>query len=187
MRTGFDLALRQRELEVCRNLQKCGERVSPQVAAAMAYAVVRLGETVCLQDLAAAAGISRFALCRAFHAASRRSPMRWLWTLRVLLAHEIFLRSPSLSVMSVALLVGFSDAGHFCRRFRATFGQPPSRAICRGQGWANNVPSLLITGSASAEVDLVKLALAALRAETPRDVRPGLSQKGDRRHMSLIN
>lgn len=59
------------------------------------------------------------------------SPMRWLWEERLQRARELLrdARQAGRSITEIAFELGFSDAAHFSRSFRARFGVTPS--ACR--------------------------------------------------------
>lgn len=52
---------------------------------------------------------------------------RWMWNERLNASYRLLSKGGYRSITDVALLVGFSDACHFSRRFKARFGFPPSR------------------------------------------------------------
>lgn len=83
-------------------------------------------QPVGLDEIAAAAGYSRYHLVRAFAAAYGETPGRYLSRRRVERAREL-LRSVNLSVTEVCHLVGFSSLGSFSARFAELCGVPPSR------------------------------------------------------------
>lgn len=82
-------------------------------------------EPLDLDDLAAAAGYSRYHLVRAFRAAYGETPGRYLTRRRVERAQEL-LRSVNLSVTEVCHLVGFTSLGSFSSLFTELVGTSPS-------------------------------------------------------------
>lgn len=89
-----------------------------------------VGDVVSLGELADAAGMTRFQLLRAAHAAWGETPMRRLTRLRMERACEL-LASPRLSITEVALECGYGNSAHFATAFRRHMGATPS--AYRGQ------------------------------------------------------
>ena len=83
-------------------------------------------EPLDLDDLAAAAGYSRFHFARAFRAAYGETPVRYLTRRRIERAAEL-LRWVNLSVTEVCHLVGFSSLGSFSSAFTDFVGTSPAR------------------------------------------------------------
>ncbi|HYE04152.1 MAG TPA: AraC family transcriptional regulator [Planctomycetota bacterium] len=90
-----------------------------------AYAIARLGEPLTLDDLAAAAALSRYHFARRFRVATRQSPMRWLSELRLDSGRHL-LATTDLTVEAIGRRVGFPDRFHFSRAMRRRSGRPPS-------------------------------------------------------------
>jgi transcriptional regulator GlxA family with amidase domain len=90
------------------------------------YVAENFAEEITLDDMAAAAGLSRFSLCRWFQRRFGVSPVRWLWMFRALLAHELISLEPRWSLTDIAFATGFTSSAHFSRFFRQVFGMPPS-------------------------------------------------------------
>lgn len=86
----------------------------------------RLGENIRLDDLAAAAGMSRFHFVRAFKGAVGVSPYRWLTGLRISKAKELLARS-QIPILEVAARLGFESQSHFGQVFLAQAGKTPSQ------------------------------------------------------------
>lgn len=85
----------------------------------------RLAEPVTLDELAALAGLSRFHFCTAFHRSMGVPPHAWLRALRMREARQLLLHS-RLSVLEVALSVGYDSPSAFAKAFRATEGMSPA-------------------------------------------------------------
>ena len=83
-------------------------------------------EPLDLDDIAAAAGYSRYYFIRAFRAAYGETPGRYLTRRRVERAQEL-LRSVDLNVTEVCHLVGFSSLGSFSSLFTELVGTSPSQ------------------------------------------------------------
>ncbi len=95
------------------------------VAAAMAFARVRLAEPLGLADLARAAHVSERTLTRRFAAATGTSPARWLLDQRVAAALPL-LEATDHPVEHVGALVGLPSPAAFRRHFTRAMGVPPS-------------------------------------------------------------
>ena len=92
-------------------------------------------EPLDLDAMAAEAGYSRFHFTRSFREAFGRTPREYLSWRRVERAREL-LRTASLSVTEVCMLVGFSSVGTFSARFKRVVGLSPrdlrERAVASG-------------------------------------------------------
>jgi AraC family transcriptional regulator len=82
-------------------------------------------EEFSLDRLAAQAGLSKFHFQRLFKAATGVSPSRYQINLRMEEARRL-LRETKMSVIDVALEVGYTDPSHFARLFRRETGLSPS-------------------------------------------------------------
>jgi transcriptional regulator GlxA family with amidase domain len=76
-------------------------------------------------DMAAYTGLSASHFSRAFRATLKMSPHAYLMTRRLTRAQQL-LTSSNVSLAEIALMTGFADQSHLCRRFRETIGVPPS-------------------------------------------------------------
>ncbi|MEO3414409.1 GlxA family transcriptional regulator [Roseovarius sp. CAU 1744] len=84
-----------------------------------------VAETVDLDELARAAGVSPRQLNRLFREKLGRSTMGYYRELRLDKAQSLLRNSP-LSLTEIALATGFANSSHFSRAFTQHFGQPPS-------------------------------------------------------------
>ncbi len=100
------------------------ESESDMVRRVRRFIQARLAEPLALDDLAAAAGLSRYHFARAFKQAAGETPMRMLRRLRVEAARSMILRTP-LPLKAVAREVGLADEYHLSRVFRQIAGHPP--------------------------------------------------------------
>lgn len=99
----------------------------------MLQALVRARDTIdrdyaaplVLDDLARAAGYSKYHFARAFAAAYGETPRAFLTRRRVERAKDL-LRAANLTVTEVCALVGFDSLGSFSSRFKALVGVSPS-------------------------------------------------------------
>ena len=92
---------------------------------AIHFAMENIAETISLMDLACVAKMSRFCFCRRFHLSYGKTPMRWFWEIRTILAMEMIVSYPSRSLTDVAFACGFGSSAHFSRAFRTQFGLSP--------------------------------------------------------------
>ena len=99
--------------------------VPPAAVAARELIERRYREDLSLDGVAAATGLSRTHLCRAFKAAWGTTPMRYVRRLRLEHAAEL-LRGGDLPVGEVARRSGFADVYYFSRAFRAAWSCPPT-------------------------------------------------------------
>lgn len=97
----------------------------PAIATAVRRIEECYAEPLSVDDLARAAGMSRFHFSRRFRDATGRSPYRYLCDVRLERAAEL-LRRGRHGVTEAALSVGMSDPGRFARMFRVRFGATPS-------------------------------------------------------------
>jgi len=88
-----------------------------------------------LDEMAQAAGLSRFHFSRLFKAHVGMTPAAYVERARIERA-KAMIRSAEFSIAEVALAVGFADQSHFTRRFRRHAGQTPAayaREYARGR------------------------------------------------------
>jgi AraC family transcriptional regulator len=91
---------------------------------AIDYVEARLAEPVRLADVASAAGLTRMHFAAQFRAATGLSPHEYLLRRRIERAQEM-LDSTAMSMVDVALSVGFQTQSHFTTVFKRFTGQPP--------------------------------------------------------------
>lgn len=77
-----------------------------------------------LEDIAAAANVSKGECCRCFQAMVRKSPNQYLLNYRISKSMEL-LRGTEASVAEIALRSGFQDASHYIQLFKKRTGQTP--------------------------------------------------------------
>jgi AraC-like DNA-binding protein len=85
----------------------------------------RYSERLTVDDMAAAAGLSRAHFSREFRRAFGESPHAYLLTRRLERAAAL-LRSTDRSVADVCFSVGLQSLGSFTTSFRRAFGDPPA-------------------------------------------------------------
>lgn len=104
----------------------------PPVTRAVTLVDDHLGETLTLDDLADAAGVTANHLIRLFKQSFGQTPVRWLWSRRVEAGLRM-LRDTGLSVSEIAAACGFQSAFHFSRRVREQVGLSPTEI--RQRSW----------------------------------------------------
>ena len=82
-------------------------------------------EALDLDQLAAAAGVSKYHFLRCFAATYGATPARYLTERRIERAQDL-LRATNLTVTEVCMLVGYSSLGSFSSTFRRLVGVTPS-------------------------------------------------------------
>lgn len=96
-----------------------------QVRKVTAYMQAHLDQSIGLDVLADLAGLSRFHFCTAFRLATGSTPHAWLVKLRIERA-QLLLARTELSVIQVALEVGYETASAFTASFRKMTGMTPT-------------------------------------------------------------
>lgn len=101
-----------------------------QLRAAMDHLHTHLGDSLPLEQLAQAVGMSPFHFSRRFRRSTGVPPHRYLIRLRVQRARELLLRAnPDLN--EIATQVGFYDQSHLATHFKSAFGITPGRFAAR--------------------------------------------------------
>ena len=127
------LSLRQADL--CER-PKVTELAKWRLKRAIEYIEASLAESVSLADIASAAGLTRMHFAAQFRAATGLRPHEYLLRRRIERAQEK-LAGTDVSLVQIALSVGFQTQSHFTSVFTRMVGQPP-RAWRRAQ---DNAPS----------------------------------------------
>jgi iron complex transport system substrate-binding protein len=161
--------------EVLRAKSDSREATDPRLAVerCVSYLERRFGEDVEIGRLAEREGLSRWRFERHFKAMTGCTPLDYLTTLRMKKAKEL-LASPSTRVADVAARVGYRDEYYFSRKFKQTFGMPPSRFARGRDGGATRIFSVQYLGELLAlgvlPVGSNKALLNAI-PEAPRSIR----------------
>jgi AraC family transcriptional regulator len=106
------------------------ERI-PRIKQAIEYCHQNLGASIGVEDLASAAGYSRYHFTRLFQASEGLGPGEFLLRARMQRALEL-LKFTDHRVKTVARLCGFQSSGYFCKAFRKIYGVSPG--IFRNSG-----------------------------------------------------
>ena len=94
-------------------------------------------DTICLDDIVGAAGVSARALQNNFMRFYQTSPMQHLRDVRLNMVHERLLASDgSLLVSDVALESGFNHLGRFSIFYREKYGESPSATMRRASRYS---------------------------------------------------
>lgn len=102
------------------------------VGLAKRHLATRFRERVTLEEVASAAHVSAFHLCRVFRSATGLTMHRYVEQLRLRASlEEVGERRGDL--LSLALELGFSSHAHFTGAFAKAFGMPPSAVSGRGE------------------------------------------------------
>jgi AraC family transcriptional regulator len=88
---------------------------------------------ITLEDIARAAGVSRFHMTRSFGAATNRSIMRYVRARRLSEAAKTLLNGAR-DILSVSLDASYSSHEAFTRAFRSEFGLTPEAVRAQGKG-----------------------------------------------------
>jgi AraC-like DNA-binding protein len=94
--------------------------------AAKELLAARMAERLALASLAAALHVSPFHLARVFRARTGYSLSGYVHGLRLRTAVDRLAAEPDVDLSRLAVELGYYSPSHFCDRFRATFGRPPS-------------------------------------------------------------
>lgn len=97
-----------------------------QVAAAIHYAEQHLADPPSLQEMATAAGLSKYQLDRRMKRLYGLSTGQWLLKARIELASQQ-LRATELPIADIAFNAGYEDQSAFTRQFRRAAGMTPSQ------------------------------------------------------------
>lgn len=120
-------------LIVMRALRRHGVRAGPSsarsvsVTRAVAHVEAMLAQRVCLAELAAAAGVSRFQLIRGFVRELGVTPHAYLMQRRVCVARRLLREGRSIA--EAAVNAGFADQSHLTRVFVRHLGVTPGRYV----------------------------------------------------------
>ena len=100
---------------------------APPVAVLRAVELMRqrMGESLSLEEIADAAGLSPFHFSRQFKAATGHPPHEYLMRLRVDRAQELMRQQREWTMAAVAQDAGFADQSHMARHFKRVLGVTP--------------------------------------------------------------
>lgn len=105
---------------------RAAETGHPNLARAIAFLREHFAEPLCLADVARAAALSKFHLCRLFRRETGVSFRDYLRALRIERA-KVLLADRRASVTEIAYSVGFNDTSRFDKSFSRSVGMSPTR------------------------------------------------------------
>lgn len=106
-----------------------------QVRRAEEWIEAHLGEPIGVEEIAAAIGVGVRSLQLSFQRARGYAPSQAIQRLRLQRARAALLNAPpGATVTSIAADLGVFELGRFSRRYRETFGEPPSATLARRLG-----------------------------------------------------
>src|SRR5215469_16376037 len=97
----------------------------PKLRQVLSYMEENFARDIRLRELAGIAGLSDFHFARSFRQSTGSTPHQHLLQIRVNKAKSLLLR-PQLTILEIALALGFSDASRFAKVFRAHTGVSPA-------------------------------------------------------------
>ncbi len=122
---------------------------SRALKSALSFIEESYSNEICLEDIADAAGVSKFSLCRIFQNKFKLSPMKFLWMFRSCLAAHFIQGCDQLRITDVAFACGFTSSAHFSRTFKDLYNLTPSQY--------RKVYTLTDSAKKSAKQDLMSL------------------------------
>ncbi|MBF6227628.1 helix-turn-helix transcriptional regulator [Nocardia abscessus] len=115
----------------------------PHLRRAKDLADRRYADPLNLDELAAAAGVSKYHFLRAFAAVYGLTPAAYLAERRIERAQDL-LRATNLTVTEVCMLVGYSSLGSFSSKFRQLVGVTPSQYQGKFADGAPRIPGCFV-------------------------------------------
>lgn len=106
------------------NTGAIGRLSSKRLSLAIGFIRAKLGEDICLEDIARAAGLSVFHFSRAFRNTTGVAPYGYLRQARVERVRELLVASEK-TLSQIALEAGFSDQSHMSKVFKRFTGVAP--------------------------------------------------------------
>jgi AraC family transcriptional regulator len=120
---------------------KAGELARWRLKRAIDYFEAQIANPVSLADVASSAGLTRMHFAAQFRAATGLRPHEYLLRRRIERAQEM-LAETGLSLVDIALSVGFKTQSHFTTVFKRYAGQPP-------RAWRESRGAVAATGAAA--------------------------------------
>ncbi|SRR5258708_2113896 len=106
------------------NTGRIGRLSSKRLSLAIGFVHAKLGEDVCLEDIARAAGLSAFHFSRAFRNTTGVAPYAYLRWARIERVRELLTASEK-TMSQISLEAGFSDQSHMSKVFKRSTGVTP--------------------------------------------------------------
>ena len=101
-----------------------GERVSPQIANAIAYIKKHYTEDNSVDDMADAAHMSKHYFCRSFKRVTGATALQYLHNIRLTRVHDLLINTPML-LDDIASQTGFPSTATMSRVFKGEYGISP--------------------------------------------------------------
>lgn len=156
------------DTETSRTPQGPGKLSPERLAVVERLVAERLGQTIHVDDLAAAAGLSPFHFSRMFHAATGKAPHAYVTAKRMEAACQL-LSGTDLPLAQVATRVGYRTQAHFTGVFHRHVGMTPRTYRVSHGGNAANGEEV----GASAPAEGRGHAAPAAGGEGPEAAPPG--------------
>ena len=100
--------------------------VSPAVSKALDYIAANFTETISLEDIAAAAGLSTFRIAHLLKEATGKTALQNIHYLRIQEARRL-LETSEISCTDIAYETGFGDQSYFIKKFKKWMGITPAK------------------------------------------------------------
>lgn len=94
--------------------------------AAIIYMYKNFTSDISIDDIANAAGFSKYYFCRCFKEITGQTPLNYLNYIRLKSAKAL-LKSGSSNITETALKCGFNNASYFCKLYKKYFGKSPKQ------------------------------------------------------------
>lgn len=101
------------------------ETIPQAITNATTFISTNFADSISLDDIVAASGLSKYHFTRLFHERMNATPIQYLTKLRVNKSMQL-LKNEHLTVEAIALKVGFSNGNYFTKVFRSYLGVSPS-------------------------------------------------------------
>ncbi|AMQ06225.1 AraC family transcriptional regulator [Sporosarcina psychrophila] len=103
---------------------KTNDEWPKSISSAITFISNNFQNSISLDDIVDASGISKYHFTRLFHKSINITPIQYLTTIRINKSIEL-LKNDKLSIEDIALNVGFSNGNYFGKVFRASLGISP--------------------------------------------------------------
>lgn len=101
-----------------------GEKIAPQIITALRYINKHYAENISLDDISAAAYMSKFYFCRKFHSTTGATALEYLNNIRLTKVHSLLLNT-NMTIDEIACETGFMSAINLTRAFKKVYGSAP--------------------------------------------------------------
>lgn len=99
--------------------------ISDSVQSAITFMTQNLQSDISLEQIATAAGTTKYALCRSFKAECGYTVFSYLQSLRIQYAKKMLTEDSSKGIAAVSKQCGFRSVSYFCAVFKEEVGQTP--------------------------------------------------------------